>query len=182
MAKFELGKSLAKTGDFIGNNKKPLLYVGGAIAVVIIGYAIVKRVKGAIKGEEAKGGKYNKQNVDRSKTSISEETASNYAEQLFRAFNYTIGTPPLGVFGTDKSVIDSVFSRINPEDFKMVYNAFGTRSYSTVGSPSNIDKFFNNFDNLDLISWLNEELGFGDSALKEKIRKVVEPAGFVLEK
>jgi hypothetical protein len=175
MAKFELGKSLTKTGDFIGNNKKPLLYVGGAIAVVVIGYAIVKRLKGGITGESIKGGKFIEQEVDETKTTISDAQAKNYAENLFQAFNYT--------YGTDKGIIDSVFSRINPEDFKKVYNAYGKRSYSAItgGTPSPLT-FFWNMENLDLIAWLNAELGFGDGTLKTKIRKVVEPAGFVLEK
>jgi hypothetical protein len=175
MAKFELGKSLAKTGDFIGKNKKPLLYVGGAIAVVVIGYAVVKKLKGGIIGESIKGGKFVEQDIDETKTTITDAQAKNYAENLFQAFNYT--------FGTDKSVIDGVFSKLNPEDFKKVYNAYGKRSYSalTGGTPSPLT-FFWNMENIDLISWLNYELGFGDGALKTKIRKVVEPAGFVLEK
>jgi hypothetical protein len=173
MAKFELGKSLAKTGDFIGNNKKPLLYVGGAIAVVIIGYAIVKRVKGGI-SEGVQGGKFIEQDIDETKTRITDAQAKNYAENLFDAFNYT--------FGTDKGVIDGVFSKLNSEDFKKVYNAYGKRTYSSLtgGTPSVLTYWFNSGD-LDLVSWLNNELGVGDGALKTKIRKIVEPAGFVLE-
>ena len=38
------------------------------------------------------------------------------------------------------------------------------------------------YTDYDLITWINNELDFGDSALREKIRKVVEPAGFVIEK
>jgi hypothetical protein len=174
MAKFELSKSLGKTGDFIANNKKPLLYVGGAIAVVIIGYAVVKRLKGGIAGESITGSKFIEQDIDETKTTITDAQAKNYAENLLQAFNYT--------FGTDKGVIDGVFSKLNPEDFKKVYNAFGKRSYSalTGGTPSPLT-FFWNMENIDLISWLNYELGVGDGALKTKIRKVVEPAGFVLE-
>jgi hypothetical protein len=174
MEKFELSKSLGKTGDFIGNNKKPLLYIGGAIAVVVIGYAVVKRLKRGITGESIVGSKFIEQDVDETKTTISNAQAKNYAENLFQAFNYT--------FGTDKGVIDGVFSKLNPEDFKKVYNAYGKRSYSalTGGTPSPLT-FFWNMENIDLISWLNYELGFGDGALKSKIRKVVEPAGFVLE-
>jgi hypothetical protein len=174
MEKFELSKSLGKTGDFIGNNKKPLLYIGGAIAVVVIGYAVVKRLKGGITGESIVGSKFIEQDVDETKTTITDAQAKNYAENLFQAFNYT--------FGTDKGVIENVFSKLNPEDFKKVYNAYGKRSYSalTGGTPSPLT-FFWNMENIDLISWLNYELGFGDGALKSKIRKVVEPAGFVLE-
>lgn len=179
MKKFDLGKATSNTGDFIANNKKPLLYIGGAIAIVVIGYAIVKRLKKGISGDSLSGGKFIEQDIDKSKTTISEQTAKNYAENLFEAFNYT--------WGTDKSVISSIFSKIQPEDFKMLYNYFGKRSYSDLngGSPSeNVfapDTWIGS-SKLDLIQWINKELGFGDSTLREKIRKVVEPAGFVIEK
>jgi hypothetical protein len=45
--------------------------------------------------------------------SITEEQAKNYAESLYSAFNY--------YWGTDKQVISNVFSKINSEDFKLVY-------------------------------------------------------------
>lgn len=179
MKKFNLSETTSKTGEFIANNKKPLLYIGGAIAIVVIGFAIVRRIKGKIEGEGISGGKFVEQEIDETKTTITPQTARNYAENLFEAFNYS--------FGTDKGVIDSVFSKIKPEDFKMVYNAFGKRSYSQLngGSPSEAwyapDTWIGS-TKLDLIAWLNTELGFGDGALKAKIRKVVEPAGFVIER
>lgn len=179
MSKFNINEVTSKTGEFIGNNKKPLLYIGGAIAVVILGIALVKRLKGGIGGEKLSGGKFIEQDIDLTKTTISNQTAKNYAESLFEAFNYT--------FGTDKSVIDSVFSKINSEDFKLIYNAFGKRSYSRLngGSPSEkilLPDTWLGSVKLDLIQWINEELGFGDGSLKTKIRKVTEPAGFVIEK
>ena len=130
MSKFNINQATSKTGEFIATNKKPLLYIGGAIAVVIIGIAVVKRLKGGISGENISGGKFVEQDIDTEKTTISNQTAKNYAENLFEAFNYT--------WGTDKGIISTVFSKIKPEDFKMVYNAFGKRSYSAVngGSPS----------------------------------------------
>jgi hypothetical protein len=175
----KLGKGLSSVGTYIGNNKKPLLYVGGAIAIVIVGYAIVRRIKGGIEGDKVVGGKFIDQQIDLSKTSINTQTAKNYAESLFEAFNYT--------WGTDKSIIDSVFSKINSEDFKMIYNAFGKRSYSTLNGGSPSEKWYApdtwiGSVKVDLIQWINNELGFGDGALKDKIRKVVEPAGFVMEK
>jgi hypothetical protein len=172
----KFGKGLSGVGTYIGNNKKPLLYVGGAIALVVIGYAVVKRVKGAVAGKNIVGGKFNTQDIDENKTTISDSTAKNYAEILFEAFNYD--------WGTDKSQVDSVFSKIKPEDFKLVYNAYGKRDYGTLTglSPTWAERVGGLYRSLDLIQWINEELEFGDSALREKIRKVVEPAGFILEK
>jgi hypothetical protein len=174
----KFGKGLSGVGTYIGNNKKPLLYVGGAIAIIVIGFAIVKRIKGSVAGKNIIGGKFISQDIDETKTTISKNTAKNYAENLFDAFNYS--------FGTDKSIIDGVFSKIKSEDFKLIYNEFGKRSYSGLngGSPSGQwyapDTYLGS-EELDLIGWLNNELGFGDGALKDKIRKIVEPAGFILE-
>jgi hypothetical protein len=172
----KIGKSLSGVGTYIGNNKKPLLYVGGAIAVVVIGVAIVKKIKGKVEGGNIKGGKFIKQNIDLNKTTISVQTAENYAEILFEAFNYD--------WGTDKGQIESVFNKIKSEDFKLIYNAYGKRDYGTLSglSPTWAERVGGLYRSLDLVQWINEELEYGDSALREKIRKVVEPAGFVLEK
>lgn len=180
----KFAKALKRTGDFIKENPKPIAYIGGSIIAVIVIAAVVKGVKGGISSffnpnKNIVGGKFNKQEVDKSKTSISELTAKNYAESLFESFNYT--------WGTDKSVIESIFSKINSEDFKLIYNEFGKRSYSDInsGTPSGkvyaLDTYIGNV-NLDLVQWLNKELGLGDGSLKNKIRPIVDGAGFVLEK
>ena len=180
MDSVKLSNALKKTGVFVQNNKKPLLYVGGAIAVVVIGLAIVKRVKNLVSGQNVVGSNYHQQVVDKTKTKISETTAQNYAEQLFKAFNY--------YWGTDLATIKSVFSKINSEDFKMIYNAFGQRTYSSVngGTPSQsiigLDNptIFGKNPDLDLVGWLDNELGTLDFATKNKIRPIIEGAGFVM--
>ena len=123
-----------------------------------------------------KQGSFVTQEIDESKTTIKDSVAKNYAESLFDAFNYT--------WGTDKGIISEVFSKINSEDFKKVYNAFGERSYNGLdgGTPKTVNSLIGNYYQLDLIEWLNNELGFGDSSLKNKIRPIINDAGFVLEK
>ena len=176
----DLQNTLSKTGAFIQNNKKPLLYVGGAIAIVVIGLAVVKRVKGLVSGQNVVGGSYHEQAVDKTKTKISQATAQNYAEQLFKAFNY--------YWGTDLATIKTIFGKINSEDFKMIYNAFGERTYSSIngGTPSqsiigldNATIFGKNPD-LDLLGWLQAELGIADFVTKNKVRPIVEGAGFIM--
>jgi hypothetical protein len=176
MKKIDLGKATSNTGEFIANNKKPLLYIGGAIAVTILAVAVVRRLKGKIEGRDISKGKFVEQDIDLTKTTISVQTAKNYAEILFEAFNYD--------WGTDKSQISNVFSKIKPEDFKLIYNAYGKRDYGTLTglSPTWGERVAGLYRSLDLIQWINEELEIGDSALREKIRKIVEPAGFIIEK
>lgn len=171
----KFGKGLAKTGNYISANKKPLLYIGGAIAVVVIGYAIVKRLKGEISGKKEKGGKFIEQGVDLSKTSITPQIAKNYAESFYSAFN--------NYWGTDNGLIENIFSKINSEDFKLIYNYYGIRSRDIDGkAPTGLWKLFGQYDDLNLVEWLNEELGVLDFSLKNKIRPIVNGAGFVLEK
>lgn len=174
----KFGNFLKGTGNFIKENPKPIIYIGGSVVAVILVAAIVKKIKAKITGSEVKGGKYNKQDVDPKKLSISTSTAKNFAEQLFIAMNYT--------YGTDKAVLDAIFSKINTEDFKLIYNEFGVRSYSSVfvvgGSPSASERLLGTYNDIDLVEWLNNELGYGDGTLKNKIRPIVDGAGFVLEK
>ena len=176
----KFGQYLSKTGTFIQNNKKPLLWVGGSIIAVIVAIAVVKRLKGVISGQNVKGSDYKDLVVDKTKTTISPEVAHNYAEQLYDAFNY--------YWGTDLATIKSVFSKINSEDFKQIYNAFGQRTYSTIngGKPSGsiigLDNptIFGSNPDLDLIGWFNKELGILDFVTKNQIRPIIEGAGFTL--
>lgn len=175
MSKF--GENISKLGDYIGNNKKPLLYVGGAIAITAIGVAIVKRVKRNLTGADVIEGNYVVQDVDFNKTSITPQTAKNYAESLYRAFTY--------YWGTDKGVVNSVFDKINSEDYKLIHNQYGVRSRGMIDGkePTGFEKWLGFYKNLNLTDWINAELDLvGDKALKEKIRKIAEPAGFIIEK
>lgn len=174
----KFGKVIKETGNFIKENPKPILWIGGSIVVVVIAIAAVKSIKNKFSGKGIKGGIFSEQTIDNTKTTINSQTAKNYAENLFRAFNYSLGT--------DKSVIESVFSKINSEDFKMIYNAFGTRSYSIINGGTSSGKWLApdtwvGSEDIDLVSWLNEELDFTDTALKNKIRPIVNGAGFILE-
>jgi hypothetical protein len=177
LSKFQ--STLGKTGTFIKDNKKPLLYVGGAIAIVVIGLTVVKKLRNLVSGQNVVGGNYTQQTVDTTKTKISELTAKNYAEQLFKAFNY--------YWGTDLATIKSIFSKINSEDFKMIYNAYGQRTYSSINggtpsqSPIGLDNpwIFGKNPDLDLVGWLQAELGLADFVTKGKVKPIVEGAGFV---
>ena len=173
----KVGKGLSSTGTFIAENKKPLLYVGGAIAIVVVGWALTRRLKKAVSGagKNIIEGNYVQQNVDFSKTTITKQVAKNYAEALYSAFTY--------YWGTDKTILRNVFDKITPEDFKLIFNEFGVRSRGAIDGkePTGIERLLGLYKNLDLMGWLNAELDVLDWNTKAKVRAVIEPAGFILD-
>jgi hypothetical protein len=176
MANFK--ESIAKTGVFLVNNKKPLLYVGGAVVLVVLGYAIVSRTKKGIdkiftdksKGETP----FEEAEVDDTKTTISNSLANTYANQLYSAMKNS---------GTNEDMIYAIFKKIEKkDDFRKVYNAYGRRSYVgklVGGSPTALDKWLGNYDDFDLIEWLNEEVGYSNYPTYSLVKKVVTNAGYV---
>jgi hypothetical protein len=148
---------IGQAGTFIGDNKKPLLYVGGAIVIVVIASAIVKKFTGGLDNlftDKSKNATpFQNVEVDNAKTTISDAVASNYANQLWGA---------MSTAGANFWTINPILKKIqNKDDFRKVYNAFGKRSYTGLfvgGEPSGIDKFFNNYDDLDLLEWFHKEV------------------------
>ena len=175
-------QNIIKVGDFLKDNKKPVLYIGGAIIVVSIAYTLVKNVNKGVSnffnpGANTIKGKFIPQEIDLTKTTITETQAKNFAENLFEAFNY--------FYGTNKSTINAIFDKIKPEDFKMIYNEFGKRTYSSLngGSPTDkvyaLDTYLGNRD-LDLVEWFNKELDLLDYFTLAKVKKTVKAAGFAM--
>jgi hypothetical protein len=176
MANFK--ESIAKTGVFLVNNKKPLLYVGGAVVLVVLGYAIVSRTKKGIDNiftDKSKGETpFEEAEVDDTKTTISNSLANTYANQLYSAMKNS---------GTNEDMIYAIFKKIEKkDDFRKVYNAYGRRSYVgklVGGSPTALDKWLGNYDDFDLIEWLNEEVGYSNYPTYSLVKKVVTNAGYV---
>jgi hypothetical protein len=66
------------------------------------------------------------------------------------------------------------------EDFKLIFNYYGVRSRDVDGkAPTGLWKLFGQYENLNLVEWLNAELGILDFSLKNKIRPIVNDAGFI---
>lgn len=167
---------ISKVGYFVNENKKPLLYIGGAIAVIVIGYAIISKVTKGVKGvftDKSTGAtSFSELPIDESKVTISNQVANTYANQLFGAMT----TP-----GTDSSLIYSIMNKLQKkDDFLKVYNAFGRKSYNGIvlgGSPNVADKALGNYEDLDLIEWFNEELSWLNPSTYSLVKKTVTNAG-----
>lgn len=163
---------IGQAGTFIQENKKPLMYVGGAIAVVIIGYAIVSRVKGGVtnifKSKTLGATDFKALEVDNSKTTISDALANTYSNQLYNAMKDN---------GTDEDTINSVLGKLQKkDDFLKVYNTFKKRSYYVDGEPT-ISAYLFGYKDLDLVEWLRSELGYLDFGTYSLAKKTVTNAG-----
>ena len=164
-------KFISKAGDFISNNKKPLLYVGGAIAIVAIGYSIIKKLQGGIGSfltDKSVGAKdFIPVQVDSSKATISDSLANNYANQLFNAMDG---------FGTNSDAIYDIINKLQQkEDFRKVYNSFGRKSYYIDGSPT-VSAYIFGYNNLDLIEWLDKEVGYSNPLTYNLVKKTIKNA------
>jgi len=164
-------KFISKAGDFIANNKKPLIYIGGAIAIVAIGYAIIRKLQGGIGSfltDKSVGAKeFVPVQVDIAKSTISDAIANNYANQLFNAMDG---------FGTNTDAIYDILNKLQQkEDFRKVYNSFGRKSYYIDGSPT-VSAYIFGYNNLDLIEWLDKEVGWSNPLTYNLIKKTIKNA------
>jgi hypothetical protein len=164
---------LAKTGSYIGKNKVALLYVGGAVVLLFVVPPLVKKLKSilSLEGEKAKDYDFVRGiQVNTSKANINQEQAGIMANQLVNYMS-TSG-------GTDEDGIQSVFNQVqNADDMKALYKAFGIRKYSNVnqGEASGfalglIENAFG-YDDLDLLGWLETELGYFDWNTKKVVNE-----------
>ncbi|WP_299134563.1 hypothetical protein [uncultured Tenacibaculum sp.] len=166
-------KAVKETGSFIAQNKKEILYVGGAILIGYVGYKIYK---GISKGAEAVGDILENPEVDSIKTdlvvnpknlTITNAQAEVFAKGLLDAFNHTIlfGSP-----SSDKEKINKIFDAIKTgDDFRLIHKTFGYRKRAMGGTPTSytgkkLSKAY------DLTYWLKEEVpGWLNRSLYKKI-------------
>jgi hypothetical protein len=165
--------NISKVGEFISNNKKPLLYIGGAIAIVVVGYAIVTRIKGGIGGiltnKTIGASEFKAIEVDQTKSTISDTLANTYANQLFNAMKDA---------GTNTDLIYTVLEKLQKkDDFRKVYNAFGKRSYLGFGE-TGWAGYLTGDAQLDLVEWFDAEVGYSNPMTYNLIKKTVNNAGF----
>jgi hypothetical protein len=163
---------IGQAGNFIQDNKKPLLYVGGAIAIVVIGYTIVKRTQSGITGlfsnKSIGASDFKPLDVDVTKVTISDALANTYSNQLYNAMKDN---------GTDEDTIYSVLEKLQKkDDFLKVYNTFGKKSYYIDGEPT-ISAWLFGYKDQDLVEWFRSELGYSNLLTYNLAKKTVTNAG-----
>lgn len=177
MQKFDFSKAIVATGNYIATNKKPILYIGGALVVVAVGISITKGLKGKVSDlfnpfGKAKGRTaFAPHVVDGTKVTMSEAQAQNYANNLLNAMKDQ---------GTDEAAIRAVMTAIkNGEDYKLIYNKFETKSYYANGEPT-ISAWLFGWADLDMNEWFRREISkTTDFLLYKLIREKAALAGMV---
>lgn len=174
---------IAKTGNFIGENKMPLLYIGGAVLALFIVVPLIKRIRTILDPTEGKATDtetvIKNINVNTSKATITENQARIMANQLVQAMSVTSGT--------DEKEIQNVFNKLkNEDDVKLLYKTFGSRPYSWVNQGEASGVLFGAFEKLggfqdmDLVGWLKAELGVFDWRTKRIVNEKLNLMGINL--
>ncbi|MBE7646235.1 hypothetical protein [Tenacibaculum finnmarkense] len=172
----KISKNLKSTSDFVSENKKQLLYVGGSIILLYAGYKAYKGIKNVGSFLEEKKTEKIKITINTKNAKISSNQATNLAKALFDAMNHETTLRNI----TDWNKIDKVFDAMkNGDDFKLIYKAFGEKLYFDGGTPTNYfsKKLANSYD---LIHWLRDEVdSYWNSDLYKKIDARVKSAGLI---
>lgn len=169
----KLGKSANTVASFITEYQTPLLIVGSAV----LGWYLIKNAKKGITGV------FNEKSqqvgidlpVNMQKATISKTQSQQFAQQLLDASNHM---EPL--YGTDEQTIKKVFLKLKtPEDFKLVYHAFGLKNYNGWNSPPvGIFRHLDTYEPRDLVYWLKSEIKPSDGEVYNIVKARVDSAGW----
>lgn len=167
--------AVKKTGDYVSKNPKTTLYIVLGVGALILGYkvykAINKKFGGDVDDEVGHVG------GETSNATITDQQATNFAQQLLDAMNVNRNSVFAG--GTDEDTIEQVFDRLqNGDDFIKVFNAFGKKDYNGYNSPVEGLEFIDAFEKRNLVYWLQSEISsFWDRTLYNKIKEIIDSTG-----
>jgi len=169
-------KSAAKkTQNTITENPIQTVKVVGAIAGVYFIYKLVKTINKRIE-ETTIDNEVQGTGGNTTQATISNQLATNYAQQLLDAFN---AKEPF--YGTDEAMVESVFNKLkNGADFLRVYYAFGNKDYNGHNSPpEGFWQYLDSYEKRNLVYWLKSEISeSSEPELYNQVRTRVESAGF----
>lgn len=169
----KVGKSANAMSNFILENNKPFLIIGG----VLLGWYLVKQARKGLSDAFTE----KSENVDfrlpinTQKATIDTTQAGQFAQQLLDACNEAYP-----FYGTDEETIQKIFERLqNGEDFKLVYKAFGMKNYNGYNSPPvGFFRHIDNYEPRDLVYWLKSELSPSDGEVYRIVKQRIESAGW----
>ena len=174
----DTAKNLAKktadtTSSLVTNPTTYKVIAGGVIAYLLyktvssIGKKITQEIEGDTVYDTIEGVGGSTEGA-----TITPAEASNYAQALLDAMHFT----EWGYAGTDEQSILTVFNKIQvKEDFIMIYEAFGIKSYTGYGLPTGT--WFEQWVDKDLVYWLREELSEDDEGYST-VSRIINDAGF----
>lgn len=181
VTKEQAKKAVVNSGNFVADNQKPLLYLGGVIVLGIVGYKIYKGVSKGVTNvvddvfaEKSEDVTINT-TINNSQVTISKEQSQQFAQSLLDASNEMFP-----FYGTDEDAIKRVFLQLNSgDDFKMVFDAFGMKNYNGYNSPpTGWGRHFDNYAPRNLIFWLRSELAESDGEVYKIVKSRIESAGY----
>lgn len=173
--------ALEKTGGLAKKNPVDTMYIILGAAVLFGAYQLVKNVGKAssrlLTGDPNIDDKVNTSGANNpvtSRLSITRDQARIYAQQLLEAMN---AKQPF--YGTDEATILAIFNKINPDDFKLIYQMFGDKDYNGNNSPpQGWWSVLDSYEPHNLVYWLKSEIGPRDGAVYTKVKSIVEQAGW----
>jgi len=169
----KVGDHANTIGTFIIEYRMPLLIASGAV----LGWYIIKGARKQIASvfEDQSEHVAIDLGIDKQNTTISETQAQQFAQQLLDASNHK---EPL--YGTDEKTIKQVFLQLKtPEDFKLVYKAFGNKNYNGWNSPpTGIFRYLDNYEPRDLVYWLKSEVKPSDGQVYTIVKARIQSAGW----
>ena len=177
-------KNTAKNvGKSVANNPTNTLYIIGGVAAVYLGYKAIQKISDLFSDDNVQNNNVDVTlQVNSNGLSITPEVATQYASQLLQAINHKDW---IGLSDTDEDTIEAVFSNINSEDFKLIYNIFGNKPYDSTNGNIPEDGFWGGIQDglfaspVDLVTILKHELdSYFDSTVYNKLKPIIQGAGF----
>lgn len=165
-----------KVVETVSNNPRTALYLVGGLASILILYKIGKAINNFGNGDTDIDDQVEGTGGNTQGATISDQTATNYAQQLLDAFN---SKEPL--YGTDEKTVADIFKELNnAQDFLKVHKKFGLKDYNGHNSPPTGPwSYVDSYEKRNLVYWLKSEIGVNDPYnLYNLVKNRVESAGF----
>lgn len=181
MSKIKNG--LVVFGQFVVTNRKPIMYIGGAVVLLSVLPKLIRFIKPTNKPffpNPNDGNDGNQNTGNTSSATLTQAQANSLAEKLWNAMK--------NEWDDEQAIYDAFQQMQNNSDVVLVHNAFGLRPYVGNlglwgGAPTAPDRWLGNYDDLSLTEWLRNDTSRNDKSNSYDLGEVwskMEAAGFYI--
>jgi hypothetical protein len=174
---------LAGFGQFVVTNRKPIMYIGGAVVLLSVLPKLIRFIKPTntpFIPNPNDGNDGNQNSGNTSSATLTQAQANSLAEKLWNAMK--------NEWDNEQAIYDAFQQMQNSADVVMVHNAFGLRPYIGVfglygGEPTALDRWTGNYDDLSLTEWLRNDTSRNDKSSSYDLGEVwskMEAAGYYI--